>query len=251
MPCSATVAPRMMLPPPMTTATWPPRSRTLRISSARYFVYSGEMPNSRSPRSASPESFSTTRPYLAFVSSAIAGSLGRFAVGLTQLEPLEPLDADVLACGGRDGGHELADRLRGVPDVGLLQELVDVRGVHRRDLHRDLLREPPEVGVARHEVGLARELDDRANSAARVDVRLDDAFLRLAVSLFLRFGEPAFLDESPRLFEVALGLVKSSLTVHYAGAGLLAEAFDVVFCARHHSSSFLSRAGSAEASSVG
>src|SRR6267378_8017210 len=97
MPCSATVAPRMMLPPPMTTATWTPRSRTFRISSARYFVYSGEMPNSRSPRSASPESFSTTRPYLALVLTAIGGSLGGFAVRLAQLEPLEPPDADVLA----------------------------------------------------------------------------------------------------------------------------------------------------------
>src|SRR2546423_1049843 len=159
MPCSATVAPRMMLPPPMTTATWTPRSRTLRISSARYFVYSGEIPNSRSPRSASPESFSTTRPYLALVWTAIAGSLGGFAVGLAQVGPLETLGADGLAGAGCDGRHELADRLRGVADVGLSQKLVHVRGVHRRDLHRDLLRELPEIGVARHKVGLARELD--------------------------------------------------------------------------------------------
>src|SRR2546430_15895840 len=142
----------MMLPPPITTATCTPRSRTLRISSARYFVYSGEIPNSRSPRSASPESFSTTRPYLAFVPSAIAGSLGRFAIGLAELEPLEPLDANVLAGRSSDAGHELADRPRGIPDVGLLQKLVHISRVHRGDLHRDLLGEPAEVGVARDEV---------------------------------------------------------------------------------------------------
>src|ERR1700730_306829 len=236
MPCSATGAPRMTMPPPMTTATWTPRSRTLRISSARYFVYSGEMPNSRSPRSASPESFSTTRPYLAFVNSAIAGSLGRFAVGLAQLEPLEPLDADVLAGAGRARRHELADRLRGVADVGLRQKLVHVRRIHRRDLHRDLLREPPEVGIARHEIGLARELDHRADPAARVDVGLDDAFFRLAVSLFPGLGQSALLDERLRFFEVALRLIQRSLAIHHARAGFLAQTLDVVLRARHHSS---------------
>src|SRR5690348_8413265 len=149
MPCSATAAPRMMLPPPMTTATCAPRSWIFLISRARYFVYSGEMPNLRSPRRASPESFSSTRPYLAFARTAICGSLGRLAVRLAQLEPFEPLDADVLPGGGGDARDELADRLRRVADVGLLEELLEVFRVHRRDLHRDLLRELAEVRVAR------------------------------------------------------------------------------------------------------
>src|SRR5438309_4973999 len=250
MPCSATVAPRMMLPPPLTTATWTPRSRTLRISSARYFVYSGEMPNSRSPSSASPESFSTTRPYLALVWTAIAGSLGGFAVGLAQLEPLEPLDADVFAGAGRDGRHEFADGLRGVPDVRLLQKLVHVRRVHRRDLHRDLLRKLPEIGVARHEVRLARELDHRADATAGVNVCLDHTFLRDAVGLLLCLGEPTLLDQPLGPLKVAFRLVQRSLAVHHARARLLAEALDVVFYVRHHSSSFLSTAASA-ASSAG
>src|SRR6266550_4077606 len=126
------------------------------------------MPNLRSPSSASPESLSTTRPYLAFVWTAIGGSLGRLAVRLAQLEPLEPPNADVLSRCGSDPGNELADGLRRVTDVGLLEEVLQVLRIHRRDLHRDLLRELAEVRVARDEVGLARELDHRADPAARV-----------------------------------------------------------------------------------
>src|SRR2546426_2999123 len=137
------------------------------------------MPNFCSPSSASPESFSPTRAYLAFVWTAIGGSLGRFAVRLAQLEPLEPPDADVLPCRGGDARDELADGLRSIADVGLLEEIVQVLRVHRRDLHCDLLRKLPEIGVARHEVRLARELDHRANTAAGVHVRLDDALLGL------------------------------------------------------------------------
>src|SRR6267378_3312146 len=129
----------------------------------------------------------------------MGGSLGRLAVLLSQLEPLEPPDADVLPRRGSDARDELADGLRSVADVGLFEELVQVLRVHRRDLHRDLLRELPEVGVARHEVRLARELDHRANTAAGVYVRLDDALLRLAISLLLGLGEPALLDQDLRL----------------------------------------------------
>src|SRR5438445_5590562 len=92
------------------------------------------MPNLRSPRSASPESFSSTRRYLAFVWTAIGGSLGRFAVGLAELESLEPSDADVLTRRRGDARHELADGLRGVADVRLLEELVHVLGIHPPNL---------------------------------------------------------------------------------------------------------------------
>src|SRR6267378_6296626 len=157
------------------------------------------MPNFCSPSSASPESFSTTRAYLAFVWTAIGGSLGRLAVGLAELEPLEPFDADIFSRRGGDGRDELADGLRSIADVGLLEKLVEILRVHGRDLHRDLLRELPQIGVARHEVRLARELDHRANTAAGVHVRLDDALLGLAVGLFLGLGEPALLDQRLRL----------------------------------------------------
>src|SRR3989442_7772871 len=132
------------------------------------------MPNLRSPRSASPESFSRTRLYFG---SIPAESRPR---SLAEREALEALDGDVLAdrCGERR--HQVLDRLRRVADVGLPEQLVDGLRVHRRDLHRDLLGELLEVVAARDEVGLARDLHDRPLAAVRVDVRRDDALARLA-----------------------------------------------------------------------
>src|SRR5438105_3103606 len=203
------------------------------------------MPNLRSPSSASPESLSTTRPYLAFVWTAIGGSLGRLAVRLAQLEPLEPPNADVLTGRCGDARDELANGLRCIADVGLFEEVLQVLRIHRRDLHRDLLCELAEVRVARDEVGLARELDHRTDPAARVHVRLDDALLGLAVGLLLGLRQATLLDQALRFREVAPCLVERSLAVHHASAGLLTEALDVVLGVRHHSSSFFSTAASA------
>src|SRR4051794_17586464 len=125
MPCSATAAPRMKLPPPITIATSTPRSCIWRISSARYFTYWGEMPNLRSPSSASPDNFRSTRWYFAapFVIEASLGSglavgLGSgVAVGLADREPLHAADGDVLTHDRGERGHEIFDRLRAVADV--------------------------------------------------------------------------------------------------------------------------------------
>src|SRR5688572_14202852 len=153
MPCSATAAPRMKLPPPITMATSVGSDCTLRISSARYLTYCGEMPNLRSPRSASPESFSSTRLYLAALRCVTRTSLG-----LAQGEALDAAHVDVLFGGHGDLGDQIFDLLRPVADVRLLEKIFDRCRIHRRDLHRDLLREPLEVVAARDEVCLAREL---------------------------------------------------------------------------------------------
>src|SRR5687767_5017312 len=135
MPCSATAAPRMKLPPPITMATSVGSDCTLRISSARYLTYCGEMPNLRSPRSASPESLSSTRLYLAAPRCVIATSLG-----LAQGEALDAAHVHVLFGRRGDFRDEILDLLRPVADVRLLEQLLDRRGIHRGDLHRDLLR---------------------------------------------------------------------------------------------------------------
>src|SRR5712691_6831512 len=220
MPCSATAAPRMKFPPPMTIATSAGSSCTLRISSARYFTYRGEMPNLRSPRSASPESLSSTRRYLA-APCVIGGSLG-----LAEGEPLEAPHVHVLF--GRRGHRrdEVLDRLRRVADVRLTQQLLDARRIHRRDLHGDLLGELLEFVTARDEVGLARELDQRADASAGVDVRRDEAFLGLALRLLRHRLDTPLLDECERLRVVAARLFERALAVHHPRAALAAQALD-------------------------
>src|SRR6266849_954102 len=222
MPCSATAAPRMKFPPPMTIATSAGSSCTLRISSARYFTYCGEMPNLRSPRSASPDSLSSTRPYLA-APWVIAMSLG-----LAQGEALEAPHVHVLF--GRRGHrrHEVLDRLRRVADVRLTEQLLDARGVHCRDLHRDLLRELLEFVAARHEVRLARELHDRADTSAGMDIRGDEALLGLALRLLRDRLDAPLLDERERFRVVAAGLFERALAVHHTRAALAAQALDLL-----------------------
>src|SRR3954463_1995966 len=115
MPCSATAAPRMKLPPPITIATSTPRSCIWRISSARYFTYCGEMPNLRSPSSASPDNFRSTRWYFAapFVIEASLGSglavgLGSgVAVGLADREPLHAAGGGVFPPQPREAGDRV------------------------------------------------------------------------------------------------------------------------------------------------
>src|SRR5437867_8534863 len=237
MPCSATAAPRMKFPPPMTIATSAGSSCNLRISSARYFTYCGEMPNLRSPRRASPESLSSTRRYLAapaFIEeestdgAATAGPEGRGRrSGLAQGEPLEASHVHVLF--GR-GGHrrdEVLDRLRRVSDVRLTQQLLDARRLHRRDLHRDLLRELLEFVATRDEVGLARELHQRADASAGMDVRGHQALFGLALRLLGHRLDASLLDERERLRVVAPRLLERAFAVHDAGAALAAETLDL------------------------
>src|SRR2546428_1368622 len=120
------------------------------------------MPNLRSPRSASPESFSRTRLYF----GSMVATKFRLR-SLAECEALEALDGDVLAdrCGERR--HQVLDRLRSVADVGLPEQLVDGLRIHRGDLHRHFLGKLLEGVAARDEVGLARDLHDRPLAAVR------------------------------------------------------------------------------------
>src|SRR2546421_6696755 len=153
------------------------------------------MPNLRSPRSASPDSFRRTRLYFAAVivdrvwlnlstssrrparsrstrSSRInRSSLDSFRWLFAEREALEATDRDVLSGLHRESGDEVLHRLRRVADVRLREQLIDVLGRHGRDLHRDLLRQLLELLTARDEVGLARDLHDRADTSAGVYVR--------------------------------------------------------------------------------
>ena len=139
-------------------------------------------------------------------------------------------------------------------DLFFLQELpAHMFRRHRGDLHRDRLRELTELRVAGDEVGLARQLDERADAATTVDVRLDDAFLGLAVAALRGGREPLLLEDVLRLLEVARRRLERFLAVHHAGAGLRPKALDVVRSCHGYFSSVVpdaSAAGAASASSL-
>src|SRR5581483_2959292 len=117
-----------MLPPPTTIATSTPRRCTAATSWAIACTRSGSVPYSRSPISASPESFRSTRRYAG--AAALEGSC--WAVSATDLEPREPADHDVLAGLRRECLPELLDRLAAV------LVLIDVLLPHQHHVRKPL-----------------------------------------------------------------------------------------------------------------
>src|SRR5215203_407504 len=206
-----------MLPPPRTTAISTSRSCTVLICWAIALTVSGSVPYSRSPMSASPESFRRMR--------SKAGAKGL----RPHLEAGEAADDDVLAGLTGQLGPDLLDRLAVVlvgVDVGLVEQddvlhpglelaLGDLRAhvlglvgglalehaqlrlpVRIRDLllgdvageraggdvERDVAGEGHEVVVAGDEVGVAVDLDEHADLGVAVDVGLDRALGGLAAA---------------------------------------------------------------------
>ena len=107
--------PRMMFPPPTTIASSTPRCWTPTISSAIAATRAGSRPCSRSPISASPESFRRTRRETGRSAVLSAGT----ASVLVTLAELEPLELEHL---GAFLAERLADRLCLVVDPDLLGE---------------------------------------------------------------------------------------------------------------------------------
>src|SRR5262245_18529053 len=110
MPRAAPATPRKMLPAPTTIATCTPRPRAARTCRAIAPMRTGSMPYVRSPRSASPESFSTTRWNRASPSAGTAPSARGSAELPTELIADEAPDRDVLSDLRRD---LLAQRIEG------------------------------------------------------------------------------------------------------------------------------------------
>ena len=90
-------------------------------------------------------------------------------------------------------------------------------------MHRQLLGQALEVVGARHEVGLAVDLDQHADLAAHVDVVADDPFLGGAAGALGGRGHALLAQDLDRLVEVAAGLGQRRLAVHHPGSGLVAE----------------------------
>src|SRR4051812_4214668 len=145
------------------------------------------------------------------------------------LRPLRDLAVDDL----RDHGVGLAgllglleaDRLLLLEDGRRDLFLRDVRWVERRHLHRDLLRERHEVGVARDEVRLAVHLHEHTDPRAMQVVR-DHPFGRDARRLLGGGGDPLLAEVLDRLLHVAGGLRQRLLAVSHPCAGTLAQVLD-------------------------
>src|SRR3954466_7147886 len=103
-----------MLPPPTTTATSTPRSCCLRPCSAIASIRPGSAPYSRSPMSASPESFSRMRLKAGRAPSSDTPALTLRLDVLADLEAREAADHDVLARLCRGCCPHLLDRLAAV-----------------------------------------------------------------------------------------------------------------------------------------
>src|SRR5581483_10294465 len=210
MPWRLAVLPRRMLPPPITTATSTPSLWISLTCSAILSTVSGQMPESPSLALDSPENLIKILRYLGFsirlshsearktADRDVLAEFGHFLgdevldlqgvvldIGLLQETgllvklgelTLHDLFDDVLRLFGGRG-------LRPVDGFFLLEHVLrhflaaDVERVGRRDLHGHLVRELLEIVRARHEIGLAVELEQDADLAAHVDVGLDQALL--------------------------------------------------------------------------
>src|SRR5579871_652945 len=128
---------------------------------------------------------------------------------------------------GLAGGLGLleADRLLLLEDGRRDLLLRDVLRVERRDLHRDLLGEADEVGVAGHEVGLAVDLHHHADAAA-VQVAGDGPLGGDAGRLLGGRGDPLLAEVLDRLLHVGGALAERLLAVGHAGARALAQVLD-------------------------
>src|SRR3954447_1895009 len=254
-----------MFPPPTTTAICTPRSLTPPMARAIAAMRAGSAPYSRSPSSASPESFSRTRP-----------KTGSLTALLPDLEAREPPHDDVLAGAGRQLGAQLLERLAAVllvVDVRLVEQhdvleplvqatlddlllhalglalggrllaqhaqlglpvllghvvVGDVEGVGGGHVQRHLPGEVLERLGAGHEVGLAVDLDQHADLAAGVDVARHHALGGGAPTALGGRGLPLDAQDLDRLVDVAARLLQGGLRVHDAGARAVAQGLHVL-----------------------
>src|SRR3954452_15695071 len=213
-----------MLPAPRTMAISTPSSWTRLTWSAMRPSVSGSVPKSSGPMRASPDSFSRIRLNAGTLARLLADReareppdddvlarlrrelgadlLDRLAVVLVRVDVrlleqhdlLEPL-VD-LALGGAlarvlwDVGHLAGVDAQLIGAVGLGDVVFgDIERLGGGDVQRDVAGEGDEVLVARDEVGVAVDLDERADLPVGVDVGLDRALGGLAAGQLGRAGD--------------------------------------------------------------
>src|SRR5918996_689696 len=224
-----------MLPPPTTTAVCTPRAVTSFSWRARRLTESAEIPKSLSGGlKASPESFRRTRRNSGLEPRPATGSpAGSRATApplgdlLPELEPGEPADLHLLP----DLGAGLSDQLTHGLGVVFHEGLIQQAGVLEERLQL-ALDDPVD-----HEVGLAVHLDEDAEAAVHVDVRVDDAVPGNPASSLLRVGQALQPKHLNGPVDVSPGLLQGALAVHHARPGELPESLHLVCGYGHVSSS--------------
>src|SRR6266540_3867486 len=88
------------------------------------------------------------------------------------------------------------------------------------------VHERAELLVAGDEVGLAVDFDQSADTAAGVDVAVDDALIGLVLQLLQRLGQATLLEQVLGLAEIAQGIFDGALALHDARAGLFSQFLD-------------------------
>ena len=86
------------------------------------------------------------------------------------------------------------------------------------DLHRQVTNQLLELVGARHEVGLAVDLDQNADPATGMDVAADEALASLTAGPLGSGRLSPLPQKRRRLLEVAVRFLESALAVHYSCA---------------------------------
>jgi hypothetical protein len=92
----------------------------------------------------------------------------------------------------------------------------------------DLLHQLLELGVPRHEVGLAVHLDQHPDLAVVMDVVPDEAFARHAPAPLLGLRRPLLPEPLSGLIHIAAVLFERLLGVHHSDARHLAQLLHVL-----------------------
>src|SRR5919106_715650 len=206
----------------------------------------GSMPKPRPPARASPESFSTMRSYrravllsdleageaadediLAESLDGLVDDIRHLPVGVLDVGLIE--EADLLIPLLELPGGDFLDDLRRLArflrlltvnphlpfdHLGIEPLAVDRQRRRRRDLHGQRAGEIPEVVGLGDEIGFAVHLDQHADLATQVDVRLHATLAGFPAGLLGRLGLPPCAEEVDGGLEVAGRLLKGLLALH-------------------------------------
>src|SRR3989338_1535277 len=155
----------------------------------------------------------------------------RSYIEVLDLETRETEYLDILA-GLRDHFlQKITSFFRLVLDKGLFEKLINARGIHRRDLHHQLVRKLAHRLRTSYKVGLRTKFEEDPDAPV-VRVGLKEPRPRLPAFALPRLGQTALLDDAKGRVEVPLRVIERLFAIHDAGTRDLAKFLDR-FCVHH------------------